>query len=167
MNKKNPKKAEDEIYCPECGKPVKRKAIICPHCGIQLKDLETRKDIPAIRVEPEITPKKKWVALVLAFFFSFWAWIYTYKRSYIKFWIVSCITIVLFSIIFLSMCSAACSATIDELSYEEGVGTDEEFIFMTGLTVFWWIYCFCIWLWVLIDYAARPKSFYKYYPKEQ
>ena len=34
-------KKEDEFYCPECGKPIKRKAIICPYCGIQIKELIT------------------------------------------------------------------------------------------------------------------------------
>ncbi len=32
-------KKEDEIYCVECGKPIKRRAVICPHCGVQVKEL--------------------------------------------------------------------------------------------------------------------------------
>lgn len=35
-------KKEDEIYCPECGKAIKKKAIICPFCGIQIKGLEKK-----------------------------------------------------------------------------------------------------------------------------
>ncbi len=34
-------KKEDEIYCPECGKPIKRNAVICISCGIQLKEIKT------------------------------------------------------------------------------------------------------------------------------
>jgi len=33
-------KKEDEIFCPECGKPVKRNAVICVNCGIQIKSLK-------------------------------------------------------------------------------------------------------------------------------
>jgi len=32
-------KNSDEIYCPECAKPIKRNAVICPNCKIQLKAL--------------------------------------------------------------------------------------------------------------------------------
>jgi TM2 domain-containing membrane protein YozV len=27
----------DEMYCTSCGKPVKKAAEICPHCGVRLK----------------------------------------------------------------------------------------------------------------------------------
>lgn len=33
-------KQEDEIFCPECGKPVKRNAVICINCGVQIKELK-------------------------------------------------------------------------------------------------------------------------------
>lgn len=29
----------DEIYCSECGRPIKRAAVICPYCGIQVRAL--------------------------------------------------------------------------------------------------------------------------------
>lgn len=35
----NERKKEDEIYCPECGQPVKRKAVLCMNCGVQINDL--------------------------------------------------------------------------------------------------------------------------------
>ena len=34
-------KKEDEIYCPECGKVVKRNSVVCVSCGAQVKPLET------------------------------------------------------------------------------------------------------------------------------
>jgi len=43
------------MYCPECGKVIKRQAVICPYCGVQVKKLVKKTDIPAIRVEPETT----------------------------------------------------------------------------------------------------------------
>ena len=36
-------KNSDEIYCPECAKPIKRNAVICPNCKIQLKALVAEK----------------------------------------------------------------------------------------------------------------------------
>jgi uncharacterized membrane protein YvbJ len=55
-------KQPDEIYCPECGDPVKRKAKFCPNCGAQLKDtkpqnspiaIDRRKD--QIKKEPKLS----------------------------------------------------------------------------------------------------------------
>lgn len=28
-----------EIYCPGCGRPIKREAVICPNCGVQVREL--------------------------------------------------------------------------------------------------------------------------------
>src|SRR5665811_1536197 len=33
-------KGPDEIYCPECGKPVKKSAVFCFSCGVQIKELK-------------------------------------------------------------------------------------------------------------------------------
>ena len=38
----NEDKKEDEIFCPECGKPIKRNTVICSYCGMQIKELETK-----------------------------------------------------------------------------------------------------------------------------
>jgi len=38
MNK--PLKQADEIFCPECGKPIKRNAVLCQNCGTKLKELD-------------------------------------------------------------------------------------------------------------------------------
>jgi len=37
-----PLKQEDEIFCPECGKAIKRNAVICVNCGIQVKPLSEK-----------------------------------------------------------------------------------------------------------------------------
>ena len=54
-------KQEDEIFCPECGKPIKKNAVICPYCGIQVKELKTTTFNTPV--------KSKAVAVVLAIFF--------------------------------------------------------------------------------------------------
>src|SRR5256885_12238204 len=48
---------------------------------------------PAIVTTP-IMPKDKTAAVVLAVFFGFWAWLYTYKRDAAFFWINLVATIV-------------------------------------------------------------------------
>jgi hypothetical protein len=32
-------KKPDEIYCPNCAKPIKKDAAACPYCGVQVKEL--------------------------------------------------------------------------------------------------------------------------------
>ena len=41
-------KKEDEIYCPNCAKPIKKEAVICPHCGVQVKELKVSTEIKAV-----------------------------------------------------------------------------------------------------------------------
>ena len=71
----------DKIVCPECGVSIKKSAVrnlfrgpVCPSCGIEITELS-------------IIPKSKTVSLLLAVFFGFWSWLYTYKKDLIKFWI--------------------------------------------------------------------------------
>ena len=52
---KNP----DEIYCPECGKPMKKEAVICPNCGVQVKELKVTGDTGSTNVVQEKDPVKE------------------------------------------------------------------------------------------------------------
>ena len=36
-------KREDEIYCPECAKHIKKNAVVCINCGV--KNLPTEKNV--------------------------------------------------------------------------------------------------------------------------
>jgi uncharacterized Zn finger protein (UPF0148 family) len=49
-------KGPDEIYCPECGKPVKKSAVVCIGCGVQLKELKVsqpeQSNQPAQQLQP-------------------------------------------------------------------------------------------------------------------
>ncbi len=38
-------KKENEIYCPNCAKPIKKEAVICPNCGVQIKELKASDNI--------------------------------------------------------------------------------------------------------------------------
>ena len=148
-------KKEDEIYCPECGKAIKRAAVICVNCGIQIKKLDTVTSV--VRVEQEITPKIKTVAIVLAFFFSFWAWLYTYKRNSLKFWI----TLGALAVLYVSYISYACS----NIAMAFDVNSNAPVADYSGFTILFYIASFGIWLWVLIDSWTKPQSFYINYPK--
>lgn len=86
-------KQEDEIFCPECGKPVKRNAVICVSCGIQLKPLEDVAKNKIIENAP--TPKVKSSAVILVVLFGFFGWLYIYKRSIGKFWAAAGVTLFL------------------------------------------------------------------------
>jgi len=33
-------KKPDEIYCPNCAKPVNKETVVCPNCGVQVKELK-------------------------------------------------------------------------------------------------------------------------------
>jgi len=69
-------KKEDEIYCPECGKVIKRKSVICLHCGVQINELEVKK---------VIIGKSKTVAIVLAILFSFFSGFIHIRKILISF----------------------------------------------------------------------------------
>lgn len=128
-------KKEDEIYCPECGKAIKRSAIFCVNCGVQIKELKASL-IQATTGNPNV--KSKTAAVVLAVFFGYWSWVYTYGRNGFKFWVsFAGIPAVVFTIAhFLN-------------SY------GNLFVFM-GFAA--------IWIWAISDNAVRPNSFYENYP---
>ena len=125
-------KKEDEIYCPECGKVIKRKSVICLHCGIQINELEVKK---------VIIGKSKIVAIVLAILFSFFSWLYTYKKNINKFLISILANLTLLNLV--------------------GYFKIEAINTLTWLIIL----LFVIWIWAIIDNARRPNSFYENYPK--
>ncbi|MBM3703363.1 MAG: hypothetical protein FJW63_10365 [Actinobacteria bacterium] len=88
----NEKKSYDEIFCPECGRPIKRNAVICVHCGIQVKPLQ---DTVVRNNEITVSPKSRRVALWLVLFLGFFSWLYTMRKDWWKFLISSVIFIVL------------------------------------------------------------------------
>jgi len=149
-------KKEDEIYCAECGKPIKRRAVICPHCGVQIKELKTSSQATTLKVEPVGAPKSKVTAVVLAVLFGFWSWAYTYGRNAKYFWIgfgVSFLLGVFFipSIVFVTARKIGEATTADMLV--------AFYFVLLGL------WALGSWLWVIVDNAVKPSSFYENYPK--
>ena len=89
-------KSIDEIFCPECGKAIKRNAVICVHCGIQIKPLQ---DMTVRSETINITPKSRKVALWLVLFLGFFSWLYTFRKDWWKFLISLTIFFILFFVI--------------------------------------------------------------------
>lgn len=66
------------IYCRECGKKVSDKAETCIHCGAPINIIN----------EKEKSFKSKSMGVALAFFLGFFAYIYSWKEDYYKFWLI-------------------------------------------------------------------------------
>ncbi len=134
-------KQSDEIYCPKCSKPIKKIAVICPYCGVQIKESESGK------TEIIITPKHKSIAVLLSIFLSFFSWIYTYKKSSKKFWVSFIIAAITpFIIAMLWQVTGRVSSTAFNL-------------------VFYCSVIFVIWIWAIIDNSIKSNIYFTEYPK--
>lgn len=149
-------KKEDEIYCPECGKAIKRKAIICTYCGIQIKELKTSSQVTTLKVEPVDALKNKVTAVVLAALFSFLSWAYTYGKNAKYFWIGFGVSF------FLGIFFIPSMVFITARKTGEVTTADMLVTFYFVLLGFW---ALGSWLWAVIDNAVKPSSFYENYPK--
>jgi hypothetical protein len=47
-------KKPDEIYCPSCAKPIKKEAVVCPYCGVQVKELKMSAEVKTMTLEQEL-----------------------------------------------------------------------------------------------------------------
>lgn len=72
-------KEVDEIFCPSCGRRVKRDAVICVACGVPING--------RLQYASGIQAKDKTVAILLCFFFGLFGWLYTYDIDKGKFWL--------------------------------------------------------------------------------
>jgi hypothetical protein len=63
-------KKPDEIYCPNCAKPIHKEAVICPSCGIQVKELKTTIETAPITPVDEVSEGKKQLGGI-----KVWFWI--------------------------------------------------------------------------------------------
>ena len=68
-------KQPDEIFCPSCGKAIKKEAEFCIYCGVRQK------------VSGQVIKKSKTTAILLAVFLGAFAWLYCWRIDYWKFWV--------------------------------------------------------------------------------
>lgn len=76
----------DEIFCPSCGEPIKMQAIICVHCGVVFRELLTLHG----------NGKSKVAAIFLSVCMGYWAWLYTARFDWWKFFVGFLVLIVAF-----------------------------------------------------------------------
>ncbi|MCL5070830.1 MAG: zinc ribbon domain-containing protein [Actinobacteria bacterium] len=123
-------KKEDELYCPECGKLVKKDSAFCNYCGVKIKE--------SFKREISSNAKSKATAVILAVFFGYWSWVYTYGRNGFKFWVAFV---------------GAPAVIVTIAHFLNSYGT--LFIFL-GLAA--------VWIWAIVDNTVSSDSFYDNYP---
>jgi len=52
-------KKPDEIYCPECAKPINKDAVYCTNCSVQVKELKMSTDSGSTNIVQEKDPVEK------------------------------------------------------------------------------------------------------------
>jgi hypothetical protein len=91
MNEENiQSKKPDEIYCPNCAKPINKEAVICPNCGVQVKELKTTVEAVPLTPVDEISEGKRLIGGIKVWF---WVIIVTFGLFFIIFFIVNTVQI--------------------------------------------------------------------------
>lgn len=119
-------------YCSACGNGLIASAVICPRCGSKTS---------------LASEKSKTVAVLLAVFLGFWAFLYTFKADKLKFFIALASIFVFFGL----------GTLVNFLSFTSG-GKN-----LLALDVFGWLLLFGLWLWAVINVAIRGENFYREY----
>ena len=101
-----------------------------------------------------LSGKTKTTATVLAVLFGLFAWLYTYKKDYKKFWI--------FLGLFLFVMALDLISYWHSLQYYQLGNELTNFQGWQGTLYF---ISFSAWIWALCNSIIRPENFYKNYPK--
>ncbi|MYB40340.1 hypothetical protein F4X86_03705 [Candidatus Saccharibacteria bacterium] len=118
-------------------------------------------------LRPADEPKHKGRAVLLALFFGFAAWSYTYKADAKKFWIAVCLNLLAAGallLVFKSLLSGF-SEWLDSVSSPDGsldgpgaiIADNWWQVLAVGLTLLG------LWLWPVIDIMRRPANWYEAY----
>jgi hypothetical protein len=111
-------------YCVTCGGGLVATAAICPRCGT-----------PVSGTRPgQVGAKSRTAAVLLAVFFSFWSFLYTYRTSAWKFWLGLGLTV--FSFIL-----------------------GESIVYAThnpGGAAAWGLIAVGVWIWSIVDRSTKP-----------
>jgi len=115
--------------------------------------------------------KTKSTAIVLAFFFSFWSWLYTYRRNSTKFWLIIGINLIIAialpitSLIFGGTLAKSVSfVTTTNVATKVSASDNQTLTTIFIIWIFIGIFEICVWIWSLIDNAIKPRAFYLNYP---
>ena len=146
----NNQKKDSEIFCPECGKPISRQAVVCPHCVVQEKELKT--SIQKNTGNQVVQTKTKSTAVILSVLFAHWSWLYTYKKNSKKFWKGFGIDFIFIFITFILILNFNAA----ELFLNYG----------TWIWFFRIIISLGLWVWALVDNTSKTDLFYSGYPHD-
>ncbi|MCL5772706.1 MAG: zinc ribbon domain-containing protein [Actinobacteria bacterium] len=156
-------KKEDEIYCPECAKPIKRDAVICVNCGVQIKEIKT-----SGTTTYNLNAKSKGIAIVFSIFLGFWSWLYTYKKDFKKFWIFLGLPIVFMGIVIIIETLNSVSNPLNKYTSSFMLVHSHLYVgFYSALAKYgtWiWLLFFIPHICALCNSIIRPENFYKNYP---
>jgi hypothetical protein len=77
-----------QASCQNCGRNISGSKF-CPNCGTgQLANSDSVKPEPRVIPDaPSVSNKKRTTSILLAIFFGFWTYLYSYKHDRAKFWI--------------------------------------------------------------------------------
>lgn len=151
----NKTKQSDEIFCWSCGEPIKREAVICVHCGVQVRPLMPQRghrgsqspSSPPFSTSLPASPKTKTAAVLLAVFLSYWTWLYTLQRDKVKFIVGVVLSVFVLFVRF-------------------GVDMYEH----TPLRALWYLLPLFglanigLWIWSIIEASVRSRDWYESYP---
>jgi hypothetical protein len=109
-----------------------------------------------------VQPVKKSTAIILAVFFSFWSWLYTYKRDSLKFWLAFLMFFILLVPIFLLWNTEPTPAQISYPYGEFGLhspgpGADYGYASI-GAGIIFSLYYLSVWLFTVLFAIARNQS---------
>lgn len=149
MEELKKQKQSDEIFCWSCGEPIKKEAVICVHCGVQVRPLapsaqrsHVSAGAPDLLQNATTKPKSKSTAVLLAVFLGYWTWLYTAARDKAKF------------VLGLGLQLLACSAWLP-------------IPFTHSLYQFYGIFilaAFAMWIYAIIDASVKSRDWYAAYP---
>lgn len=127
-------------YCQNCGSPVVPLAEVCVKCGVRLAHAHH---------------KSRTASILLAVFLSYWTWLYTYKRDRRKFWLSLSLTL-LFTVPSVPLFFWMNATPAIEVS-------DAATIIAGTWVIVGWLAGVGIWVWAIVNAAAKPEYWYDHY----
>jgi hypothetical protein len=124
------------MFCASCGKEQVVAGEYCPYCGAKVG--------VGISMGSGANSKNQVVSILLAFFLTFWTWLYTYKKDGWKFWLGLGLAVL---------------ALILGIAIAVAVPTEEGALGM----LIWYIVGFGLWIWALVDVCVKKEAWYKNY----
>ena len=97
-------------------------------------------------MENNPTAKSKAVAILLAIFFSFFSWLYTYTRNNVKFWVALVINFVM------------------PIWFFGKLFGETPSMYMVWLVRAWSFVIYGIWVYAIVDNSVKRRTFYRNYP---